>query len=109
MSITLTPHNFMTSVTASTVGAWVPVDYRFCGIQQRTIVGSRETSASDEVIVEVKIEASAAGGNLITVIATATSWTGAGNTFSAVVQGGYNAIRIRKVGSSAAATVNGLI
>lgn len=109
VSFNLTKHVFLSSVAASTAGTWYPVDWRYSGIQQRSIIGTKAASASDVINIELNIIVTAADNSLLTVITTATSFAGAVTNFSAVIQGPFDQIRVRKEGSSAAATVVGMI
>lgn len=108
-NFTLTPVLFLNNISASAATSWVPVDWRNSGVQQRSIMGTKATSASDVLNVELRTSVTAADNSLISVITTATSFAGSVTTFSAVIQGPFQDIRIRKEGASAAATVVGLV
>lgn len=99
--IVINKHTFLddTSVAATD---WVPVDYRYAGIQQRSVYGTKNTA--DEIVVEVRIETAETS-----VMTTATSWGSGVTNFGAVLQGPFTDLRVRKVGSSAAATVVGIV
>jgi hypothetical protein len=113
MSISLREYVFLNSVAASTATNWVPVDYRFDGQQQRSIMGTKV--AGDEVYVELKTSANVQdpvtkAQTAVVVIATATVYgTAASGPFSCVLTGPFTDIRIRKVFATGAATVVGVI
>lgn len=105
---TLTPHVFFSTVSASVVGSWIPLDYRSAPIQQRSLSGSK-TADADQVIVELMTSANTTAGTVVQVIATATIWASGASVFSAVIQGPAKYIRGRKQGTGGAATLVGMI
>lgn len=107
--VTLHKHVFITSVTASTDSAWIPVDWKYHGIQQRAVSGFKVATSADSVDVLLRTTVTAADGLTYSVISTATSWGASVTNFSAVIQGPFEEIKVRKIGSSGAATVIGII
>lgn len=103
MAIVLNRHTFFDAQTVSAVSPWYPVDFRYAQIEQRSIMGTK-TGDADSVVVEVRIL-----NDTVQVIATATTFAGSAGSFSAVLYGAFDAVRVRKVGSSAAATVLGIV
>ena len=106
MAITLNTYTFLASVAVSSVSPWFPVDWRYAGIQQRSIMGTKGSSASDVINIELKTSVAVTTD---AVIVTATSFAGSVTVFSAVIQGPFTDIRVRKEGASAAATVVGIV
>ena len=115
---TITPHSFLANVTASTVTDWYPIDYRHPGENLRGVVGSKTATSADTILLELRTLVVSAGTNssnapvvttVADVITTATSWDQTVTTFSAVIQGPFTHVRVRKTGASAAATVVGLV
>ena len=109
MSFTLSPKTFLSSVAASIATEWFLVDFRFQGIQERSIQGTKVSAASDTVHVELRTDGLDSQGATTTVITTATSWAGSVTNFSAVIRGPFQFIRIRKEGAGGAATVVGIV
>lgn len=104
--IKLNNYTFLNAVTASTVTPWIPLDYKLDpGGTQRTIMGSKVATSADTVDLQLRILTD----DGVEVITTATSWGASVTNFSAVIQGQATHARINKVGSSAAATVVGII
>lgn len=98
----LNPHVFLNAVTSAISSSWYPVDWRWGGVQQRSISGTK--TADDIIVLELQTIA-----NGVTVIATATTFGSAGTDFSAVVQGPFQMIRVRKVLEHGPATVVGFV
>lgn len=106
----LTPHVFINNVTASVASSWYPVEYNHGGMQsERSISGTKVSAANSEVVVEVRTLIMSARSTVADVLSTATSWGGAVTNFSAIIVGPYTHIRARRVGTSAAATVVGVL
>ena len=108
----LNPVAFLYNQTAATQTNWYLVDYAFATSQTRSIAGNFSVSAADQVVVEMLFQAQDSSGNTVSVTATATVWTGSAtgrSDFSAVLFGPFQQIRIRKIGTSAAVTVLGIV
>lgn len=104
--IKLNAKTFLSSVATSTITAWIPLDYTLdVGGTQRTIMGSKVASSADSVELHLMIQ----GDDGTQVITTATSWGASVTNFGAVIQGNATHLRINKIGSSAAATVVGIV
>ena len=103
MFVRLNPHTFIDNVAVSVASGWYPVDWKWGGVQQRSISGRKHEN--DTVILELLTIV----GD-VSVIATATTWGVSGATaFSAVVQGPFQMIRVRKIGTNGGATVVGMV
>jgi len=101
----ISPITFLNAQAASAASSWYRVDFAYNGGDQRSIMGTR-TDVDSAVAVEVKTSISAT----LSVIATATVYTSAnGTNNSAVIQGAFTHIRIRKIGASGAATFVGVV
>lgn len=97
---------FLNAVTASTVTTWYPLDYTFDpGGTLRSVMGVKVATSADSVQLHLRTLSS----DGTEVIATATTWDQTATNFSAVIQGPATHIRINKIGSSAAATVVGIV
>lgn len=94
-------HVFLNAQVAASASGWYPVDWKY-GHQQRSVLANR---GGDEIVLETKVSAP---GGTVSVISTATSWT-AGTLVAAVLEGPFTHIRARKVGTSGACTVVGII
>lgn len=103
MSLTsLRARTFYNAATTSSNGSWTAVDAAYSGIQQRSVIGNKNTN--DVVEVQVRIT-----DGSFTVISTATSWVSGITDFSTIIQGPFHDIRIRKLGENGAANVIGLV
>jgi hypothetical protein len=92
------------SVTSAN-SAWIPIDYAFDGGGTlRTVMGSKVATSADAVRLMLRISLGS-----VNVMTTATTWDQNATTFSAVLQGPYTEMQIQKIGSSAAATVMGVV
>lgn len=116
MSFTrLKTHTFLNDVTASTVTDWYPIDYTTPGENVRGVMGTKVSAAGDSIILELRtldVRIGKSSNIPVTagdVIVTATTWAGSVTNFSAVIQGAYTHLRIRKTGSDAGATVVGVV
>ena len=105
-SITLTPKTFLNAQVSATTTPWFPVDYRFDGDGQRTLIGTR-VDINDIIHLDVRNYDPETGAE---AIVTATSWTNTNGTNNGcVINGQWTHMRVRKVGVSGAATFVGVI
>ena len=103
--VSLRPVTFYNAVVSgSSNGNWIRVDSAFGGIQQRSVIGSKDTANTVEV--QLKIIDGA-----FEVICTATSWGAGVTNFSAIITGPFHQMRIRNLGGNGTAgtSVIGLV
>jgi hypothetical protein len=112
--IVLKTHTFLDNITASGATAWIPIDYKYSGTQNRSISGFRaDINCPIKLLTKTVIQNFDSNGNKTTtteVTATATVWDVSGrNYFSGALILPATHVQIVKVNSSGAATVVGII
>lgn len=110
-----TKHIFLNGATAASASATYPCDYRSNeGSTQRNLYGTLQSGAEINIFITVT-EAGSTGAPVTithleaTLSAGSTEYTTATNSFSIVLNGPIDAIKVEKVGASGTATVIGII
>lgn len=85
-------------VSGSSNGTWASVDWKFGGVQQRTVIGTKDTA--NTVDIHVRITDPSTG---LSIISTATSWGAGITSFATVISGPYHDIRVRNLGGNGTA------
>lgn len=113
--IVLKPHTFLNNVSTSVAeSAWVPIDYKYSGAQNRSISGFRSSGNSPiKLLTKTVVDNFNSDGVKITateVTATATIWDVSGdNFFSSALVLPATHIQIVKSASPGSVTVVGII
>lgn len=111
----LTPHIFINNETSAGIyGEFRPIDFRFDEERLRSVSGTRaDVNDAVQILLDTIVPIYANDGTVtseLTVTVTATTFTSAnGGVNSAVIQGPFTAIRLRKVGAAGAATFVGIV
>lgn len=114
MEAKLTPHILMNAETSAGTYGPYPIDFVHEAGTLRSISGTRaDTNDVIQVLLDTIVPIYGNDGtktSSLTVTVTATSFTSAnGGVNSAVLQGPFTQIRLRKIGASGAATFVGIL
>jgi len=87
------------AVSASTVGAWFPLDWRFQESVDRKIVATKSATEGD-LLIECMV---------VSAIVTVTAMPSASLVMDVTLVGPYEAVRIRTLGATSLRTAWGLV